>query len=320
MIGNGGLAIGGASGALLPLHVDGKGIYDANDNLVVLRGVATIDIGGRYNWSGISDALLQMKTSIDLVTGSGWKTRVVRLPVYGSGSTRAGEANNFPEDGPVAAQDTWFETVLRPILDYTTSKGLYAIVDWHEIDSAATRDAATKKFWTYMAPKLKNQPNVLYEVFNEDSDTNDWTDFQPLAQGWVNLIRQAGANNVVLVGGPMWAQTIGGSAKNPVTGGNIAYVAHIYCSHYNNAWSKGHIETQVAQAAAAAPLFITEWGFAADELNTTGYMTWIKGLAATHGASWTAWVVSPSWTPSMFNADRTPNVFGQSVKDWLASY
>jgi hypothetical protein len=261
-----------------------------------------------------------MKTSIDLVTGPEWKTRVVRLPVYGSGSTRAGEANNFPEDGPVTAQDTWFDAVLQPVLDYVTSKEVYAIVDWHEIDSAAKRDAATKKFWTYMAPKLKNQPNIIYEVFNEDSDTNNWADFQPLAQGWVDIIRNAGANNVVLVGGPMWAQTIGGSATKPVTGGNVAYVAHIYCSHYNNAWSKNHIATQIAQAAAVAPLFITEWGFAADENDTAGYLAWMKGFATTYGASWTAWVVSSSWTPSMFNADKSPNAFGQSVKDWLATY
>jgi hypothetical protein len=318
--GAGGVAIGGATGGLSPLHVSGTSILDASNNKVVLRGAATIDVGARYNWSGLSDALAQFKASVDLVTTSGWNARVIRIPVYGSGSTRAGEANNFPEDGTTSAQDDWFATILKPAVDYVTSKRLYAIIDWHEISSAAARDAATKKFWTYMAPKFKNEPNVLYEVFNEDSDTNKWTDWQPLAQGWVDIIRNAGASNVALVGGPMWAQTIGGSATKPVTGGNVAYVAHIYCSHFNDSWSKGYIETQVAQAAAAAPLFITEWGYASSESNTTAYLEWLNGFASTYGASWTAWVISSSWTPSMFNADKSPTAFGQSVKDWLAQY
>jgi hypothetical protein len=295
-------------------------MVDSSNNQVVLRGAATIDVGCPYNWNGISDPVQQIKTSIDLVTASGWKTHVVRLPVYGSGSTRAGQPNNFPENGPASAQDTWFNSFLKPAVDYATSKNLYAIVDWHEIASASARDAAAKAFWTYMAPKFKNQSNVLYEVFNEDSDTNQWSNWQPLAQGWVNIIRNAGANNVVLVGGPQWAQTIGGSATNPITGGNIAYVAHIYCSHYNNASSKSYIANQVAQAAAAAPVFITEWGYSASENDTAGYVTWMKNFGSTYGASWTAWVISPSWTPSMFNADRSVTAFGQSVKDWLAQY
>jgi hypothetical protein len=136
----------------------------------------------------------------------------------------------------------------------------------------------------------------------------------------VNIIRGAGANNIVLVGGPSWAQTIGGSATNPITGGNIAYVAHIYCTHYNNAWSKGSIESQVARAAAAAPVFITEWGYGASDTDTGGYIAWMKNLTSNYGASWTAWVISPTWGPPMFNSDRSLTSFGQSAKDWLAQY
>jgi endoglucanase len=304
----GGKATGGtAAGALPALHVSGKAIYDSSNNQVILRGAATIDVACPYNWSGISDPVQQIRTSIDLVTATGWKTHVVRLPVYGSGSTRAGQPNNFPENGPTSAQDTWFDSFLKPAVDYATSKKLYAIVDWHEIASASARDNATKAFWTYMAPKLKNQANILYEVFNEDSDTNQWSDWRPFAQGWVDIIRGAGASNVVLVGGPQWAQTIGGSATSPIAGGNIAYVAHVYCSHYNNASSK----TGAAAAAWATWLAIND---------TAGYVTWMKNFGSTYGASWTAWVISPSWGPSMFNADRTPTAFGQSVEDWLAQY
>jgi hypothetical protein len=302
------------------LHVTGTGIYDSSNNRVVLRGTSTIDVGCPLNWNGINDAVQQIKTSIDLVTATGWKTHVVRLPVYGSGSTRAGQPNNFPENGSVSAQDTWFSAVLKPAVDYATSKNLYAIVDWHEIASASARNAATRAFWTYLAPKLKSQSNILYEVYNEDSDTNQWTDWQPLAQGWVDIIRNAGANNLVLVGGPMWAQTIGGSATNPITGGNVVYVAHMYPSHYGDSWARSHIETELAEAAAAAPVFITEWGYSSGDSNSANYVTWVKNFAATYNTSWTAWVISPSWGPPMFNTDRSLTPFGQTAKDWLAQY
>jgi len=171
-----------------------------------------------------------------------------------------------------------------------------------------------------MASKFANQANILYEVFNEDSDTNAWSAFQPLAQGWVNIIRAAGANNVVLVGGPTWAQTIGGSATTPVTGGNVVYVAHMYPEHYANATTRASIASQVQQAAAAAPVFFTEWGYTGSASANTAYVTWVKSLASSYNASWTAWVISPSWGPPMFNSDMTPNDFGNDVKSWLTQY
>jgi hypothetical protein len=98
------------------------------------------------------------------------------------------------------------------------------------------------------------------------------------------------------------------------------YVAHVYPSHYNDAWSKTHIDAQIAEAGAAAPLFISEWGYASSDANTAGYIAWVRGFASTYGASWSAWVISPSWVPSMFENDRSLTAFGQTTKDWLGEF
>ena len=51
-------------------------------------------------------------------------------------------------------------------------------------------------------------------------------------QTWINIVRTYAPNNLILVAGASWSQTIGPAATYPVTGDNIAIVSHIYPGHW----------------------------------------------------------------------------------------
>ena len=116
-------------------------------------------------------------------------------------------------------------------MDYATSKNLYVIVDYHQIDNATsgTSAADAKTFWTDIAPKFAGASNVLYEPFNEPIDTNvGWSALKPVVQQLIDTIRAGAPKNIIIVPSNAWDQHPGDAASNPPTGTNLMYTAHIY--------------------------------------------------------------------------------------------
>ena len=66
-----------------PLHTDANLIKDPNGNVVVLRGLDTIDIGAVYWYIGTNN-LIDFVTNKNETEGNspGWYPRVIRLAVY----------------------------------------------------------------------------------------------------------------------------------------------------------------------------------------------------------------------------------------------
>ena len=323
----GSLAAGGTAGSggtpeparpLPPLHVEGNQIKDPNGNVVVLRGVAMIDLGATESWEGGVRAMIDRLTKADDTQGSslGWHPSVVRLAVYPTDS-------DF--DSPIQYQanpEAYYQNVLRPAVDYAKQKGLYAIVDWHHIDDTTKHVDTTNAFWADIAPRFKNDPNVLFELFNEPINAGSWPSVRTDMQSFYNTVRVGAPDNLVLVGTPNWCQVVGPTALQPIEGTNIVYVAHMYPQH----WANASLRTQIATAAAAHPVFLSEWGF------QSGANAILDGTISSYGApfkqfvedyrlSWTAWCASNNWGPPMFNADYSLRVgegeMGGFAKDWL---
>ena len=63
---------------------------------------------------------------------------------------------------PLTAAD-YVSKVLKPAVDYATSKNLYVIVDYHQIDNATTGTSAAdaNTFWTDVAPQFASYTNVF---------------------------------------------------------------------------------------------------------------------------------------------------------------
>ena len=341
-----------SSGSLPALHVDGNLIRDSSGNTVVLRGVAIPDIGSLDVGAGGSTGV---SARIDEILGAAQlDVHVIRMPVYPRTCFNGAYPYYSPEPFPIGTAPTadagaialsatdYINNVLKPAVAYAESKNLYVIIDYHQIDNVtgannSGADAAT--FWTQIAPIFANDPNVIYEAFNEPIDTTDgitagtWsTTFTTAAESWVTAIRAGAPNNLIIVGSPSWSQYPNGSSG--LTGGNLAFTAHAYPGNWPGAAPKGGgttFQSRVDTAAMTVPIFMTEWGFTTDTSQETSNPslytpddTWANSLktdATTTGASWTAWVADPSWGPPMFgNATATTLTdFGTFVQTWLKS-
>jgi hypothetical protein len=326
--------------------VSGNVIKDSTGKTVVLRGVAIPDIGSLDVAAGGSTGV---SARIDEILGAAMlDIDVIRLPVYPetcfNGTSPVYSPEPFPVGTPAPAAATpvprilsatdYINNVLKPAVAYAESKNLYVIVDYHQIDNvtgANNSGAVAASFWMQVAPVFANDPNVIYEAFNEPIDTTDgitagaWSPtFLAAAQSWVTAIRAGAPNNLIIMGSPSWSQYPTGSSG--LTDTSLVFTAHIYPGNWPG--TGNGFQSRVDTAAMTVPIFMTEWGY-----TTTGSTksnlytpddTWATSLetdATMTGASWTAWVADPSWGPPMFaNTTATQLTdFGTFVQTWLKS-
>jgi endoglucanase len=317
---------GGTGVAALPqLTVNGNKLQDPSGKTIVLRGSSLIDIGALFYTENF------VSTRLDLVAAAGVAGHVVRMPVYPKINYNGGRPYCSPSPYPVGtgpsasctpsttglSASDYVKKVLKPAVDYATSKSLYVIIDFHQIDNATTGMSAAdaNTFWADIAPQFASYTNVLYEIFNEPIDTSvPWSTLKPAVQGLINTVRAAAPNNIIIVPSNSWDQKTGDAASDPPTGGNLMFTAHIYANNWNSTF-----QSQVSTAAGKVPVFVTEWGYGGNDSASFG-----PGLQTTldgDGASWTAWVTDNSWAPAMFTdgAITMLNTFGMQVKSWLAA-
>lgn len=286
--------------AIPQLHVDGKYFKDPAGNVVILRGVALIHV------PDINTTRPGYQFMIDKLSNSsdGWQSRIIRIGVR--------------TDAYLANPTDIVNNHLKPAVDYCTSKGLYAIIDWHYVADARALDSQTRQFWNDIAPRFANYQNVFYEVFNEHSVDSPWSEWKALAQPWINLIRSKAPQNIILMSGPFYSQHPEGAATDPFTGSNIAYVAHMY----PGGWYPLGWDGNIGVVADVHPVVVTEWGYnptccAEYQGTRSGFGVPLQNWIESKGISWTAWVSDYAWGPPMFNSDWTPNDFGGFAKDWL---
>ncbi|MFZ6028527.1 MAG: glycoside hydrolase family 5 protein, partial [Chloroflexota bacterium] len=274
------------------LTVSGRYIKDPNGNNVILRGVSLIDVSVADSRDRNARDLIDMATN----ESNGWYARVVRLPVYP-------DSIDY-QPGWNANPDAYFNNHLDPAVQRCIAKQIYCIIDWHYIKdyNTAAVDTATRNFWSYVAPKYKDVPNVIFELYNEPINPDSWSTWKSVAQPWVNLIRAAAPNNLILIGGPRWSQNVAEAATNPFTGNNLVYVAHIYPEHGGQStW-----DSWFGNSSNTVPYFITEWGWQQGGNTPTsgtlsGYGIPFSNYLASKGVSWTAWVFDIYWQPIMFD-------------------
>lgn len=291
------------------LHVDGIDIKDPRGNKVVLRGVAIPDLANNDYRKGADKSATQL---IDMLTdkANGWYTAVIRLTVTPTGTL-----------GYNANPERYYYKYIKPAVEKCVTKGVYCIIDWHYVEDPTKLDSETRAFWTDIAPKYKDYPNVIFEVFNENSTRMSWAKWKKVVQPWVNLIRSYAPNNLVLVGAPQYSQHLYDAPNNPIQSKNIVYVAHIYPGLDKSLWDEW-----IFSAANRIPIFVTEWGFRKGaEYPTSGTVTSfgipLKQKLEQYNLSWTCWVADHIWHPQMFDSSWNllsgENYMGGFVKNYL---
>jgi endoglucanase len=200
-------------------------------------------------------------------------------------------------------------------------------------------------FWRDAAARFKDHPGVLFGLLNEphgiswevwrnggtvqqpaegDRPANEFE--SPGMQRLVDVVRDTGAHNIVVVGGLDWAYDLSGIvdgyALRDDRGNGIMYDTHIY------PWKSGW-ERKVLPAAREYTVFVGECGcepepmpFVPPETHKDPY-EWapnLLGFIQRHRLHWTAWCFHPKATPRLIEDwDFRPTPFwGEMVKRALA--
>ncbi|MCL2661341.1 MAG: glycoside hydrolase family 5 protein, partial [Acidobacteriaceae bacterium] len=239
-----------------PLHVQGNQLWDDLGNQVQLQGVASS--GFEFSTTGEGNQSNEIAEAIS----DNWNSNFIRLPLN---------------------QDSWlsatngaaYQARIDAIVSMIATLGKYVELDLHWSGCGPT-GSATKQyqmpddnsitFWQSVATHYKNNPAVLFDLFNEpftigwkvwrdggqvsDSGCSTGSYHTPGLQAIVAAIRGVGATNIIIAGGLTWSQdnrgvipgttqAAGGTATDgswtledpppPSTQGNgIMYEVHIY--------------------------------------------------------------------------------------------
>lgn len=309
-----------AVGATRPaLQVRGKYIVNENSDNFKLIGVALADIMAIYQGHRRHRKPFTIYDIIDLVDRDWKHANHVRLGLHPKLQNWTDETgrHGWCLDPPIMSHNRIVQEIIVPGVNYAISKGFYVIIDWHVISNVTGYSFEEMlSFWHHVAPYFANHPNVIFEIANEPgSDSwNDWAvDAQKIVDGIRTGIWPDGlpgtrpADNLILVGGPTWSRILPRYfGDNLITGGNIAYVCHLYPG---GGGSPTEIDTIISYISKRAPIVMTEWGFeGGGPVPTTGTKTaWAipfkNKINEYDNVSWTAWCFDYTYHPYMFDME-----------------
>ena len=219
-------------------------LYDYAGNLVILRGVVSLNCGYRNFPALVSVAALQRLTKIGV--------NCLRFSVQTTSSSLTGigyVSNAGVRTGE--EKKAQLDSLLETAVDNATKQGLYVIIDWgvlNENPNLYADEAAD--FFGRLAEKYKDNPHVIFEICNEPNDT--WGtkngaehSVKSYEEKIIGVIRSAGAENIIVCAPNASATALStyaaGKGDDPVDdpiatelGWNLAYTFH--CYPYNYPW------------------------------------------------------------------------------------
>jgi len=292
------------------LHVDGRYLKDTHGNIVNLHGFAQtyspwFNEQGKY-WTNydVNGCLNYNKGLIDGIMAAGWKANFIRMHMDPYWSNTPGVSVTGENDISAFNFDrfkTALDNVFIPMAEYAISKGLYVIMRPPGVcpEKIAVGDAYNQyliKIWGYVSqhPKLKNNPNIMFELANEPvnilgpdgtygaGSQGHFDKLKTYFQTIVDAIR-ANADNILWVPGLGYQSLYQGFAVNPIKGDNIGYAVHVYPGWFNSGQGYANFQkgwdAQVKPVADFAPIVVTEMDWAPEKYNAS----WGKDITGTAG-------------------------------------
>lgn len=153
--------------------------------------------------------------------------------------------------------------LVTSVVDASLDAGVYVIIDWHSYNAEKYLEDS-KAFFSEMAQKYGDYPNVIFELFNEPT-VQDWsTVVKPYHEEVLAEIRKH-SDNLVILGSPTWSQDVDIACADKVHDVNVAYTLHFYAGSHRQALR----DKATAAMSSGCALFVTEWGTCASNGNGT---------------------------------------------------
>lgn len=276
------------------LSVKETSLVDENSEILVMKGVSL----GWHNWW----SQFYNESTVTWLQND-WGCNLVRAAI-------GVEPNGAYIDNSVLANNC-----LDNVIDAAIKNGMYVIIDWH---SHNMRTEEAKAFFTRVANKYKDYPNIIYEIFNEPERIS-WEEVKSYSEELIKTIIAIDKKNIILVGTPHWDQDIHLAADNPIKGyDNIMYTLHFYAATH-----KKDLRDRADYALKKGiPIFISECaGMEATGDGTIDHQewdTWVEWMAK-NNITWVAWSVSSkNETCSMIKDNSSPisNWTTNDLKEW----
>jgi hypothetical protein len=337
MAAQGGTAAPQAETKLLPLTVVGTQILDSKKHPVLLRGVNAASL--EWSSNGEGHILDTVNTAI-----RDWHANIVRVPL--SQDRWFGKAPEQKDDGVA------YRALVKQVVDACAAQNCYVLLDLHwsdagewgqQIGQHVMPDANSVLFWKDCAKIYKNQPAVLFDLYNEPHDVswdvwlnggdvteNDrqrgYKKTYPAVgmQAMLDAVRSTGAKNVVVAGGLDWAYDMSGFLTGKQLadpkGNGVIYANHSY------PFKGDTVEKWISKMETATktlPVIVSEFGAALSNRPDQQPDIWVRRVLQAlhdHKWNWTAWDLHPAAGPTLisdWNYTPTPT-FGTFVKQELA--
>ncbi|MDR0814797.1 MAG: glycoside hydrolase family 5 protein [Bacteroidales bacterium] len=276
------------------LSVKGTALVNEKGQPVVLHGVSL----GWHNWW----PRFYNKQTVTWMKQD-WKIEVIRAAIAVE-----------PERGYIVNPELGMKC-LTNVIDAAIENDIYVIIDWHAHNLLLEE---AKAFFTLVAEKYKDCPNIIYELVNEPDDET-WEAVKEYSEALIPAIRAIAPDNIILVGCPHWDQDIHLPAQNPIRDyDNLMYVMHYYAGTH-----KQELRDRATRAIKKGlPVFISECGgMEASGNGNIQYDEWDRWTQwmAENQLSWTAWAVTDKLeTCSMIKSENSPiaNWKDADLKEW----
>ena len=246
-----------------------------------------------------------------------WGANIIRLP--------------FNQEWALTRPD--YLATLDFCIETAAARNAYTLLVLHWLDATTVRghhedgrrnfvpplpNADSVEAWRQLARRYREQPAVLYDIFNEPhdpfpddpllSEPVTMSHWQPWARRLVDAVRSENPAALIFVPGVHWGYSLEGFPLTGVSG--IVYSTHVYPGKVPE-WDRAF-----GSLAATHPVFAGEWGGADQDV------PWGRALAGYFrqlGMGWTAW----SWKDSPHLVQKPaappypPTPFGQLVRENL---
>ena len=226
------------------------------------------------------------------------------------------EDNNQPVNKPGGTWGYYFrpeeqKRLIKTIIEAAIVNDIYVVVDWHSHNAHQnTEPALAREFFKEMATEYKDVPNIIWEIYNEPMSGTQAGTITSHANSVINEIRNAGNNNLVLVGSRAWSQNPNEQASNMAPGvdKNIAFTFHFYAAEGGGSGHDGVMTSANSAMSAGYAVFGSEWGFTEASgqgslNNASKWTSWMDNNKISN-CNWSVSNIEPS---SMFSSGTTPS-------------